>query len=79
MDKIIQVGKLSIFRSEILGNGRLGNVFTGKLKNITEEIAIKQMKKRKVRIDSSLYTKANGQPNIVAYYATDHSTDIDFV
>ena len=39
-----------------------------KLKDVEEEVAIKKMMRRNVRIDSSLYVKINGQPNVINYY-----------
>jgi len=70
---------MSIFRSERLGTGRFGTVFPGKIKNATEEIAVKRMEKRKIRVVSSLYIKANECPNIVNYYGTHESKDGEFV
>ena len=45
-----------------------------KLKDVEEEVAIKKMMRRNVRIDSSLYVKINGQPNVINYYGIDDST-----
>ena len=73
------IDELSIFRSERLGTGRFGTVFPGKIKNVTEEIAFKRMEKKKVRVVSSLYIKANECLNIVNYYGTHESKDDEFV
>ena len=79
MDKVTKVGQLSIFRAERLGSGRLGGVFTGKIKDVKEEIAIKRMMKKKVRVDFSLCLKTNGNPNIITYYGTDYYSDVQFM
>ena len=80
MNRVEVVGNnLSIFRAESVGYGRFGTVFPGKIKDVKEEVAIKRMEKKKVRVDSSLYLKTNGNPNIVNYYGTDYSTDVEFM
>ena len=66
-------GQLSIFPTEGLGSGRFGTVFPGKCATVVEEVAIKRMKKEEIQIDSNLYAKANGQPNVIGYYDVDSS------
>ena len=79
-DKVEQVGELSVFRAERLGSGRFDTiVFMGKHNERTapEDLAVKKMDKGKIQIDSSLYIKANGQPNVIKYYGT-HETHPKF-
>lgn len=63
------VGQLSIYRVKPLGSGRFGQVFLGKAQNI--EVAVKQMKKKEIRVDSNLLLRANEHPNIVNYNGMD--------
>jgi len=68
-----KIGELSVFHTERLGIGRFGTaVFIGKCNEITaaEDVAVKMMEKDMMRIDSSLYIRANGQPNVIKYYGT---------
>ena len=62
---------------ERLGSGRFGSVFPAKLKDVEEEVAVKKMKKKEILVDSSLYRKANGHPNVIGYYGTECSKDVD--
>ena len=79
MDGIVEkVGQLSIFRAERIGTGRFATVFPGKFQDVSKEIVIKMMEKKKVQVDSILYLKANGKPNIINYYGID-STDGTFM
>ena len=71
------IGELSIFRSESLGSGRFGTVFAGQFANRVD-VAIKRMEKSQTKVDSNLYLKANGLPNLIEYYAI-NSTDIEFM
>lgn len=74
------IGRLSLLLDEKLGSGRFGSVFPGRLKDVEEEVAIKKMEKSKILIDSNIYVKLNGKPNVIGYYGTDYSTDDhDFV
>ena len=75
MSPMAKIGQLSILCAESLGSGHFGSVFPGKITNVVEEVAIKRMKKDEIEIDSSLYTRANGQPNVIGYYDTDDDTN----
>ena len=79
MSSAVDIGRLNIFRAERLGSGRFGRVFTGKFKCFTEEIAIKRMRKRIVKVDSNLYLKANEHPNVIGYYGIECSTKRKFM
>jgi len=71
------IGRMNIFSAERLGTGRFGSFyFPRKFKNVDGEVAIKRMDKKLARVDTTLYLKANGQPNIIYYYGTE-STDQD--
>ena len=73
----ISISRLSLLRDESLGSGRFGTVFPGKLKDVKEEVAIKKMAKIQVQVDTSLYFKLNGQPNVIGYYGIAYSTKDD--
>ena len=73
------IGWLNIFRDERLGSGRFGRVFTGKLKFVALDIAVKRMKKKLVKVDSNLYLKANEHPNVIGYYGIECSTKRKFM
>ena len=74
------VDQLRTLRDERLGSGRYGSVFPGKFLHFPKEVAIKKMEKTKVRVDSRLYVKLNGQPNVIGYYGSSNSTDdLEFV
>ena len=70
--------RLKILFAEKLGSGRFGSVFPGRLKNFTEEVVIKRMERENIRIDSSVYRKAKGQPNVIGYYGTNSTDDVQF-
>ena len=70
------VGQLSFRRSDCLGSGRFGKVFTGKFIN-DMEVAIKRMEKEKTQVDLILLLKARKHPNIIDYYTTEES-DVEF-
>ena len=74
-----EIGQSTVFLKERLGFGRFGSAFAGKLKHVAEEVAIKKMIKGNIQIDSSLYVKTIGQPNVIGYYGTEHSTDDQFM
>ena len=78
--KVEKVGELSVRHAERLGSGRFSTiVFIGKLNERTaaEDVAVKKMEKGKNHIDSSLYLRANGQPNVIKYYGK-HETHTKF-
>ena len=71
-----KIGELSVFHTERHGIGRFGTaVFIGNYNEgiAAEDVAVKMMENGKIWIDSSLYLKANGQPNVIKYYGT-HET-----
>ncbi len=73
----ISISRLSLLRDESLGSGRFGTVFPGKLKDVAEEVAIKKMAKIQVKVETSLYSKSNGQPNLIGYYGIAYSSKDD--
>jgi len=75
-----KIGELSVFHAERLGTGRFGTAVFIRNYNegiAAEDVAVKRMEKDTIQIDSSVYIRANGQPNVIKYYNT-HETHPKF-
>ena len=67
-----KIGQLSFCQDDLLRRGRFGSVHEGKFKDCIK-VAVKRMRKKDIQVDSNVYLKASGHPNIVDYYGTGES------
>ena len=72
-----KIGELTFFRSDLIGSGRFGWVFRGKLTDAVD-VAVKRIEKRLVHVESKDYLMAHKHPNIIRYFATKHK-DVEFL
>jgi predicted Ser/Thr protein kinase len=71
-----KIGKLSFFRSDLIGKGRFGWVFKGKYD--MNEAAVKRIEKRDSQVESHIFREADRHPNIIRYFCT-KAKDIEFM
>ena len=72
---LVNIGKLSFNRKDVIGNGSFGHVFKGKFENTTD-VAIKRI----VKLDVSQFEKdvmptLESHPNILRFFCVEQDKD----
>ena len=69
--------QLFVRTDDFIGRGRFSTVLEGKFKD-SIQVAVKRITKRKIHVASNVYLMTGEHRNIVKYYSTDDSSDVDF-
>jgi thiazole synthase ThiGH ThiG subunit len=77
-----EINGLEFDRSVLLGKGRYGSVFKGKIEKKKSDraltVAVRRVEKMETIVDSQMLLKQNTKhPNVVRFYGTEES-DVEF-
>ena len=74
-DELVNIGKLSFNRKDVLGKGSFATVFKGKFENATD-VAIKRIVKLSAcQFEKDVMPTLENHPNILHFYCVEQDND----